>query len=379
MTDHDDLDRKIRALLGRASNDSPEPMEIRPLVVRAPFRRWPAVAAALVLVAGVAVIARHDSGRSSSAPGTDASPPSAPPSTNSETNLTTVPSAVTSTASPASSTTVPTTRDCAAVAPANYDAFGTIHTISPNSQPVDVTITADSGSWCAGGNGSVLVTFHNRSRESVTVDRPTLILASNGPAKWDMGELRASLTLAPDERVSIPAAIVAPPAPPGDYTIAVYGFLNSNVPITIEGLVVCDGSMLSVSVRNLGSASGNVRTDVTVKNITAVSCILARPANVLGLTKAHTTATPIEFTQSTYLGDPPGAPLRILAPDHSATLWLDSTITGVCGTPSSQWTLLDLNLAFDAQGAAIPVQVESPGKPFDTGCGLGVSAWGQPD
>jgi hypothetical protein len=178
--------------------------------------------------------------------------------------------------------------------------------------------------------------------------------------------------------VSIPAAVVAPPAPPGDYTVAVYGFLNSNVPMIIEGLPGCDGSMLSVSVRNLGSASGNVRTDVTVKNITAVTCILARPATVLGLAEAHTTATPIEFTQSTYLGDPPGAPLRILAPDHSATLWLNSTITGVCGTPSPEWTLLDLDLAFDAQGAAIPVQVESPGKPFDTGCGLGVSAWGQP-
>jgi hypothetical protein len=374
MSEHDDVDRKIRALFDRAGRDAPDAMEIQAAVPRPAFRRWPAVAAALVLVGGILVIARHDSGRSTSAPGTDATTASAPQTTNSETNLTTIPSAVTS-AAPSSSTTVPTTGDCAAVAPPNYDAIGTIHTIVPNTDPVDVTIVPDTDRWCAGGKGSVVVFFQNRGQDSVTLDRPTLIL-NGGIAKWEIGELRASLTLAPDEQVSIRAAVVAPPAPPGSYTLAIYGFLNSHVPITIDGAVECTGSTLRVATSSVGSINSNLKTTVTVTNNTSSPCLLSTPLNASG--EAAGVQSPIQFTKSTYFGDPPALPSRVLQPGSSAMLWIDTGVTGVCGTPSPRWTSLFLTIAFDYGGAAQPIEVTASGAPFDTGCGLGVSAWGTP-
>jgi hypothetical protein len=176
--------------------------------------------------------------------------------------------------------------------------------------------------------------------------------------------------------VSIPAAVVAPPAPPGDYTVAVYGFLNSNVPITIEGAVECTGSTLKVATDSVGSISSNLKTTVTVTNITSSPCLL--PGPVVVTARLGELQPAVQFTKSTYFGDPPGLPSPVLQPGASAMLWLDTAVTGVCGTPSPKWASLSLQLSLGSGEPPQPIEVKASSAPFDTGCGLGVSAWGLP-
>jgi hypothetical protein len=352
--DDDELDRRIRATLDDAGSDAPRATPLGTAAPVSDHRRWWAAAAAVVLVAGgvVALAARHEA--DVAAPTTSALPSTSAPSTS-----------------------VAPAEDCDANAPDQYDGLGSIHTIVPNAQPIDVAVTFSPLTWCSGGQADVTVSFTNHGVGIEHLQSPQLIV-DGGPAKWPIATL-APLDLAPGEERKVTTHVQVPNAPPGSYTLHIYGF-DGGASVELDGPVACDGSNLTATATAQDGALGNVRTDLVVTNTSAAPCLLLSPVRISGSEKKNNGAVePVEFHTGTYFGDPPPLPSRVLQPGASALMIL-GTSNG-CDDPAQShlWSDLFISVAdgfFGYGGSAVSLYV--PLTLAQPTCGLSISAWGSP-
>ncbi|MFM2076898.1 MAG: hypothetical protein RJA49_788 [Actinomycetota bacterium] len=346
--DDDELDRRIRAVVGDAGSDAPRATPMGTVAPVSPdHRRWWAAAAAVVLVAGgvVALAVRHE-------------PDGAAPTT----------SALPSTSAP--STSVDPAQDCDAIAPAQYDNEGSIHTILSNPQPIDVSVTFSPSAWCSGGRATVTITFTNHGVGIEHLQDPQLIL-NGGMAKWPIATL-AAIDLAPGEHREVTTNVLVPNAPPGSYFVHIYGF-DGGAQVGVRGAVACDGTNLSAAV-DVPDDVGSMRNNLVVTNISDSPCLLTTPWAVIALTGTNG-FTQIPFEQRAFFGDPEALPTRVLQAGERALMFIRVANEG-CADPTKTYTWDRLQFWFGAPVGTTDLKADvhfpSPA------CGLFISAWGSP-
>jgi hypothetical protein len=281
--------------------------------------------------------------------------------------------------------TEPSAQDCAAVAPMQYDEHGSVHTIVSNQQPIDIQIVPSPSLWCSGGRAAAVVTFTNRGVGVEHLESP-LFLVNGGMAKWPITQL-ASFDLAPGERHSVEVDVTVPAAPPGRYTLIVYGF-DDDATITIDGpdpatmptavppttvfgadSSPCTGHDLTgVAVRRDG-AMGNQRTDIVLTNVSGHPCLVFGQPTIEGIRPDGSTE-PIPTTDGTYFGPLDSLPDNVVPTAGTVALMLGWGVAcldaGDAPQPWSQLRLLFMDGSY----------VDVNGGDVDSRCGLGLSNFG---
>ena len=162
------FDARLRDLLGAAGADAPTSLQNeRAALHRSPAtgssrplaRKFVVAAAALALFVGVPVW-RHSN---LSPTALEPTPTSAIPGTSTATST-------------SASTMPPADERCQLSGITEYDEMGSMHTVMPNAQPIDATVTFDTqGQHCSGDQLQVTITLHNRGAGVETIT-PFLIL-----------------------------------------------------------------------------------------------------------------------------------------------------------------------------------------------------------
>jgi hypothetical protein len=362
MAEHDDeLDRRITALLALAQQDAPAPAnDALPQPGRS--RRWLAAAAAVVLVGGgVTALALRDE------------PVIVAPSESTRVDTTSTPTQ----SSVAPSTTVAEGGDCSAPAVDAYDTVGSMHTIVESSQALDIEIEALGGPWCPGGTGLVRVTATNigASQEELI---PLQLILNGGMNKYPLALAKpldetGGLSIAPNSGITVEVHVTVPAAPPGPYTVQLYGF-GSGADVRIEGPLACaTADLAAVAGPSTGSAL-QVLTPITVTNTGTTPCFLGKPVIVLGA-NGSAAATQIPFDDGGYYAANDSRPSRVLNAGEVTTVVLTTDNSCIDDTPN-YWATLQLVL--DLQLSSAVEVAFGPDSRVQTQCGLFVAGWAAP-
>ncbi|MEN9646118.1 MAG: hypothetical protein RL238_2787 [Actinomycetota bacterium] len=368
MTEHDDqFDRRVRELLAMAQDDAPEPDEAHTSPRRAtsslPLRLALVAAALILVVVAVAVLGGRGSDRAVPADSTGAT-----------------------SSSTAASTTIPVDPvTCLTNLSVPYEETGTIHTVVPSNQALDIEVQVLDGPWCPGGTGNVRLTATNIGSAQETLD-PIQLVLSAGMEKYPLslrtvGDEPGGLSIAPDTGLSVDLLVAVPAVPPGSYSLYVYGF-DASAALTVAGPDVCTTTDLVSQVVESGIAGNDTNQTLTdayqvarVTNRSDEPCVLLQPTWVAGLRFGEDSGT---------VGVLPGpgvqtvrpVPLAdfLLEPDESADLVL--TMPRGCDSDRVVYDMIDVHLGV---GATDPDQHWiSVGQDVEVTCGLAVSDWLEP-
>lgn len=364
MAEHDDeLDRRITALLGLAQHDAPQPL-LAPLPAPRRTGRWLAAAAAVLLVvaAGTALALRDGNDNVASVvttvPGVD--------STVGETTAVV----------PSTASTVPTEpRDCSAPAVDAYDSYGTMHTIVESSQALEIELVALDAPWCPGGTGVVRVTATNVGAGQERLD-PIHLILNGGMNKYtlvhdDTVDEAGGLSLAPGTGMTVEYHVLVPAAPPGSYSLQVYGF-GPGTDVRIDGPAACTTDHLSAVAGSSDGAGGKVMTPITVINTGTTPCFLGKPLIVMGTDAGGTGDTQIPFDDGGYFAADDSRPSRVLKPGGSTTMVL-TTDDSCLDDTVSYWSTLQVTM-----DPLLPSSFDvalGPDSRVQTQCGLFISGW----
>jgi hypothetical protein len=361
MAEHDEeLDRRITALLALAQQDAPAPQKA---ILPAPRRtgRILAIAASVVLigVAGVALVARGRSDHPSAA------------TTASSVDITSTPSQ----SSTDPSTTVADERNCSAPAVDSYDTVGSMHTIVPSAQALDIAIVALDGPWCPGGSGFVRVTATNvgTSQERLI---PLQLILNGGMNKYPLslanltGEY-GGMSVAPGSSITIEVHVSLPAVPPGAYLLQVYGF-DSSADVNVAGPTACASTDLSAAVGPSDNGPHHQTTPLTVTNVGAAPCFLGKPLIVMGVGSDGIPATQIPLREGFDSVEDP-RPSRVLQPSEATSIVV-RTVDGCLDSthPAVYWS--GLQLVMDRVGSSA---IQVTGR-FQTACGVSLTGWARP-
>lgn len=357
MSDDERFDQRMRVTLEPAGQDAPwDAAAAGSVQTRSVRSRMLVVAASLTLVlAGVvALTSTRKAAESEVTPATtDASQSSIVPSTLAQSS---------------GDPTVPDGPRCTLPDVTEYDEIGTMHTVVPNTQPLDASVIVESGGpYCSGDSIVVAITVHNLGVgfESVT---PRLILGG-GANKYPIADLPA-FDLKPNETRTQSYELTLPAAPPGDYWVGLYGF-GDIAPITLANPPLCDETTLETTAAK-ESALGADYTFITGTNVGQGNCFVSRVLWVENIVDG----VPAQVPASGVLEDLRLPPLlsHVLRPGDSVGI--------VVGT--NRWCLDDPVveqpigvLALYMSGTVIPpVTVDLRDVAVQAACGVAISDWG---
>lgn len=352
MTDDERLDQRIHDVLDLAGSDAP-PNTSGPLGARQwrARTRVLAVAAALALAvaASVALGARRNEGQ----------PQAIPATFNAHVDSTVAQSS--------GDPTVPDGPRCTLPKIGEYDEMGTMHTVVPNTRPLDGSVTVESGGpYCSGDSVVITVTVHNRGVGIETV-APRVILAG-GANKYPVAALPA-FDLQPAETLTRSLEVILPAAPPGDYWLGLYGF-GDIANITLANPPLCDETRIEPRFTSDG-AGGTLYTFITLPNVSKGPCLLG-PVRWVGAIidgVEQGLATPDALNSE--LLPPLRSPL--LQPGESAGLVVVTTNACLDGTVLARPIgVLALHLSM----GGTPLTIDLRDSPAQTACSFAMSSWG---
>jgi len=357
MSDDERFDERMRVTLEPAGRDAPGDVAAAGSVqTRSVRSRMLVVAASLTLVlAGVvALTSTRKAAESDVAPATtDASQSSIVPSTLAQSS---------------GDPTVPDGPRCTLPDVTEYDEIGTMHTVVPNTQPLDASVIVESsGPYCSGDSIVVAITVQNVGVgfESVT---PRLILGG-GANKYPIADLPA-FDLKPNETRTQSYELTLPAAPPGDYWVGLYGF-GDPAHITLANPPLCDETMLLTTAAGDG-AMGTHYAFITGTNVGQGNCFISRVLWVENIVDGVPTQVPV----SGVLEQPGLPPLlsHVLRPGDSVGIVVATSSGCLDGTVVEQPIGV---LALYMSGTVIPpVTVDLRDMGVQAACGLSISDWG---
>ena len=348
-------------LLGAAGADAPttmhegHPTTLRLQTVGGPSHAMAKViactAAALALLAGVIVW-----GHSKPSPtALEPTPTSAIPGTSTATST-------------SASTTLPPDERCQLSGITEYDEVGSMHTVMPNAQPIDATVTIGTqGPYCSGDQLQVTITLHNRGAGVETI-APFLILGG-GANKYPVAQL-PEVELQPNAAWSDSRSVTIPAAPPGQYWLGLYGLGDSST-ITLENPPLCDATFVETRYTSDG-AGGTQYTFVTLTNVSDGRCLLGPVlwAGSVNEGQERSLGTPGQLAPAML----PPLPSRLLKPGESAGLVLATTNGCLDGTVVPQPIgMLTLHLSTWNPSA---LNVDLHQSFVQTACSFSMSGWG---
>lgn len=352
MTDDERFDQRTRNLPDLAGADTPQNTHEQ---LGAPQRRTGtrvlAVAAALALAVAAAVAL---------SPARNHEQPQVLPATSNAQAPSTV-------AHSAGDPTVPDGPRCTLPEIDEYDELGTMHTVVPNTQPLDASVTVDSkGPYCSGDSMIVTISVYNRGAgvENVT---PRLILAG-GANKYPVAELPA-FDLQPEETLTQSLEVTLPAAPPGDYWLGLYGF-GDIANITLANPPLCDETRIEPRFTSDGAA-GTEYLFIALPNVSAGPCLLGPERWAGAIVDGVEQALPSPYALDPELLPPLRSPL--LQPGESAGLVVATTNGCLDGTVMPQ-PIGVLALHLSMGGTPLTVDLRQSGA--QTACSFAMSSWG---
>lgn len=353
MTDDERFDERIRDVLGMAGADAPGDMHAAGSAhARSVRSRMLVVAAslALVLAGAVALGSRRDRAEPQVA------------------SVTTVAPAQSTVAQSSGDPTVPDGPRCTLPNVTEYDEIGTMHTVTPNLQPLDASVTVESGGpYCSGDSIVVTVTVHNRGVGMETLT-PRVILGG-GANKYPVADLPA-VDLQPNESVTRSHELALPAAPPGDYWIGLYG-LGDVAPITLANPPLCDETRLETTAISDG-AMGTHYAFITGTNVSDGNCFIGPVRRVDNIVDG----VPRPLATSGMPEQPGLPPLQthVVRPGDSVGIVVATTSGCLDGTVVEQ-PIEVLALHMSTRDVT-PVTVDLRGIGLQSACGFRLSDWG---
>lgn len=358
------FDARLRDLLGAAGADAPTSLQNeRAALHRSPAtgssrplaRKFVVAAAALALFVGVPVW-RHS----------NLSPTALEPTPS---KTTSEPSTQTSAQTSTSASTMPPADErCQLSGITEYDEVGSMHTVMPNAQPIDATVTIGTqGPYCSGDQLQVTITLHNRGAGVETI-APFLILGG-GANKYPVAQL-PEVELQPNAAWSDSRSVTIPAAPPGQYWLGLYGLGDSST-ITLENPPLCDATFVETRYTSDG-AGGTQYTFVTLTNVSDGRCLLGPVlwAGSVNEGQERSLGTPGQLAPAML----PPLPSRLLKPGESAGLVLATTNGCLDGTVVPQPIgMLTLHLSTWNPSA---LNVDLHQSFVQTACSFSMSGWG---
>ena len=222
--------------------------------------------------------------------------------------------------------------DCSEVEFTGYDETGSMHTVVPAAQPLDVTIVPSAPEACTTGSLDVTVTVRNNGDTPAQVE-PRLIL-SGGVNKYTLTDWPA-FDLAAGRTETLTATVVLPPVPPGEYGLFLYGYTGTS-PLTVLGpqrARTCTLSDLTAVVGEGDGAGGQVMTPITIHNSGIVGdCTIPRSVRV----RFSTADGPVDAVGpgGTFFGDLDPLPNDLVLAGGTAGLIVADT-SGCLTTPTT--------------------------------------------
>lgn len=360
MSSDDSFDQRVRELLSMAGSDAPTDLvdiaDAPTTARRSAVPRVLLVAAAMAaLVAGLGVVVSRRSGQDVVAP--TPSSTSAPGST---------------TSGPVSS--LPQPERCTLPGVVEYDDLGSMHTVVPNTQPLEASVTVHSdGPYCSGDTITVNYTVRNRG-VGVETFEPYIIL-SGGANKYSLAT-PVPLRLEPGQQITTSEEVTLPGVPPGQYWIGLYG-LGAIANITLANPPMCDATHLTTSVATDVAGGGMRFAFVTATNVAEDACFLGpvrRIGNVGKDLAGQTVEQQLVVTAPVVLPSLPRLESHVLQPNASAGIVVATSNGCLDGAVVERPIgLLALHLSYILDNA---VTVDLVDKGFQTACSFGISDWG---
>ena len=263
---------------------------------------------------------------------------------------------------------------CGTSLPQPYAEIGSVHTVLPNSLPVQVAMDVQGARACTGGTVTVSVTLVNQGAAEVDMEGTNLLLATVGAEKFIVGRL-PSTPVGPGASLTIDVPVYVPPVAPGTYRLFLYG-LAGDTTLVVDGPAVCEARQLDAEVV-LEDGAGQHQFQVTrVTNAGPDPCVLLPPIGlVTGAGTAGTTdVIPLQPGDGFFGGQVTPLANYALGPGDAADLWTTTSSTCLDGvTLPNVYEHLDVQLGGMYEQLTVAI-----GRDVDVACGLWLSGWAAP-